>query len=204
MNFSFLYGTFPPALGVMSYASQYSVCPELVSAGIVLCTAVSAPLMFLSTEILKILSISSEEEKLSSMTRNLDYHMAILSMVGVTIILTIFIVSKRYTHLPHCFTTALLLQSLIAPLSAVLLHHGLVSLALGVGASKSVKCQAFSFLEINSRLRRVDRSYWLHHACCLLGADRQEPDNKEEPKTLLPPLPHILFCSHNISDEDEG
>ena len=55
MNFSFLYGTFPPALAVMSYATQYTVCPELVSAGLVLCTAVSAPLMFFSAQILNIL-----------------------------------------------------------------------------------------------------------------------------------------------------
>ena len=135
MNFSFLYGTFPPALGVMAYASQYGVTPELVSAGIVLCTAVSAPLMFLSAQILTILSISSEEDQLSSLTRSLDYHMAIFSMVGVSVILTIFLVSRRHAQLPHCFTTALLVQSVVAPLSAVLIHHHVISPSLGVGLS---------------------------------------------------------------------
>merc|ERR1719427_1511986 len=42
-NFGFLYGTFPTALGVDSYASQYNVNPDLVSAAIVICTAFSAP-----------------------------------------------------------------------------------------------------------------------------------------------------------------
>ena len=135
MNFSFLYGTFPPALGVMAYASQYGVTPELVSAGIVLCTAVSAPLMFLSAQILTILSISSEEDQLSSLTRSLDYHMAIFSIVGVSVILTIFLVSRRHAQLPHCFTTALLVQSVVAPLSAVLIHHHVISPSLGVGLS---------------------------------------------------------------------
>ena len=126
---------FPPALGVMAYASQYGVTPELVSAGIVLCTAVSAPLMFLSAQILTILSISSEEDQLSSLTRSLDYHMAIFSMVGVSVILTIFLVSRRHAQLPHCFTTALLVQSVVAPLSAVLIHHHVISPSLGVGLS---------------------------------------------------------------------
>merc|ERR1711936_522566 len=135
---------FPPALGVRAYASQYGVTPELVSAGIVLCTAVSAPLMFLSAQILTILSISSEEDQLSSLTRSLDYHMAIFSMVGVSVILTIFL-SRRHAQLPHCFTTALL-QSLVAPLSAVLIHHDVISPSLEVSpqsdsAQKNNKCR---------------------------------------------------------------
>ena len=48
VNFAFLYGTFPTALSVMSYAAQYDTFPELVSAGIILCTMVSAPLMYVS------------------------------------------------------------------------------------------------------------------------------------------------------------
>ena len=32
-NFSFLYGTFPPALGVVAYATQYDCNVELVAAG---------------------------------------------------------------------------------------------------------------------------------------------------------------------------
>ena len=136
---------FPPALGVRAYASQYGVTPELVSAGIVLCTAVSAPLMFLSAQILTILSISSEEDQLSSLTRSLDYHMAIFSMVGVSVILTIFL-SRRHAQLPHCFTTALLVQSLVAPLSAVLIHHDVISPSLEVSpqsdsAQKNNKCK---------------------------------------------------------------
>merc|ERR1712079_809787 len=121
----------------MAYASQYGVTPELVSAGIVLCTAVSAPLMFLSAQILTILSISSEEDQLSSLTRSLDYHMAIFSMVGVSDILTIFL-SRRHAQLPHCFTTA--------PLGAVLIHHDVISPSLEVSpqsdsAQKNNKCK---------------------------------------------------------------
>ena len=71
-NFSFLYGTFPPALGVVAYATQYDCNVELVAAGIVLCTAVSAPLMFLSAQILRILHSSLQDTQLVSSINTLN------------------------------------------------------------------------------------------------------------------------------------
>ena len=44
-NFALLLGSFPPALGVLSYAVEYSVSVDLVSAAIVLSTIASAPLL---------------------------------------------------------------------------------------------------------------------------------------------------------------
>ena len=127
MNFSFLYGTFPPALGVMSYASQYQVCPELVSAGIVLCTAVSAPLMFFSAQILNILQCSLEDDDLIKTIRTLDYNVAIASLIGICLTLSIFLASRRHLLAPHCFTSSILLHSLLAPLAAILLYFHLIS-----------------------------------------------------------------------------
>ena len=127
-NFSFLYGTFPPALGVMSYASQYQVTPELVSAGIVLCTAVSAPLMFLSAQILRILASSLEDSHLITSINSLNFTVGLASIIGVCLTLAIFLLSRRFLLVPHCFTTAMLVESLLAPTAAVLLHSGLISL----------------------------------------------------------------------------
>ena len=56
-NFGFLYGTFPTALGVDSYAGQYNVNPDLISAAIVLCTLFSAPLMYVAANILTVLDV---------------------------------------------------------------------------------------------------------------------------------------------------
>ena len=126
MNFSFLYGTFPPALGVMTYATQYQVCPELVSAGIVLCTAVSAPLMFFSAQILNILLCDLEDDSLIRTIRTLDYNVALASMIGVFLTLSIFLVSRRHRMVPHCFTSSLLLYSLLAPAGAVLLYFEVI------------------------------------------------------------------------------
>ena len=111
----------------MSYASQYQVSPELVSAGIVLCTAVSAPLMFLSAQILRILASSLEDSHLITSINSLNYTVGLASIIAVCLTLAIFLLSRRFLLLPHCFTTAMLAESLLAPIAAVLLHSGLIS-----------------------------------------------------------------------------
>jgi len=121
VNFSFLYGTFPTALGVMSYANQYNISSELVSAGIVLCTIVSAPLMYVSAQILKILKCTVHDDTLIQSMKALDFNIAVASICGVLIILLIFILSKKFMSMPHVITTSIILQSLVAPTAAILL-----------------------------------------------------------------------------------
>ena len=103
------------------------VSPELVAAGIVLCTAVSAPLMFLSAQILRILHSSLQDTQLLNTINTLDYTVAIGSIIGVCLTLTIFLLSRRFLLLPHCFTTAMLVESLLAPTAAILLQTGVIS-----------------------------------------------------------------------------
>jgi len=127
VNFSFLYGTFPTALGVMSYASQYNISSELVSAGIVPCTIVSAPLMYISAQILKILRCAVHDKTLIENMKILDFNIALASVCGVLIILLIFIISKKFMFMPHIITTSILLQSMIAPTAAILLRFEAIS-----------------------------------------------------------------------------
>ena len=47
-DFAFLYGTFPTAPTVFVFANQYKIMPELVANGMVICTVVAAPIMFIS------------------------------------------------------------------------------------------------------------------------------------------------------------
>ena len=118
-NFSFLYGTFPPALGVVAYASQYDCSVELVSAGIVLCTAVSAPLMYLSAKLLQILSWDITKSGSVEEFNLLAYRVSTGSVVSIVICLGIFIISRKYRLIPHCITTGILIQSLFAPLGSI-------------------------------------------------------------------------------------
>ena len=127
-NFSFLYGTFPPALGVVAYATQYECNVELVAAGIVLCTAVSAPLMYLSAKILQILSWDTSNARLIERLGLLDYRVSTGSIISIVFCFALFIISKKYRLTPHCITTGLLIQSLAAPIVAILYSYELIPL----------------------------------------------------------------------------
>merc|ERR1719427_669560 len=109
-NFGFLYGTFPTALGVDSYASQYNVNPDLVSAAIVICTAFSAPLMYVSANILTVLDMDRAEYL--AQLRQFQWDISCFSVIGVLLIAMIFIVSRRFLRMPHSLSFALLAASL--------------------------------------------------------------------------------------------
>jgi len=109
-NFGFLYGTFPTALGVDSYASQYNVNPELVSAAIVICTVLSAPLMYVSASILTVLNMDQELYLMNLM--QFQYDVCLFSIIGVLLIALIFLISGRYLRMPHSLTMSLLFLSL--------------------------------------------------------------------------------------------
>jgi len=109
-NFGFLYGSIPPALGVDSYAALYNVNPSLVSASIVIMTVASAPLMYISANILKELVLEEDEFKHSLET--FAYNISNISIIGVMLILSIFIASGRYKRIPHMISCSLLIFSL--------------------------------------------------------------------------------------------
>ena len=51
-DFAFLYGTFPVAPTVFVFATQYAIMPELMANGLVLCTVIAAPIMFISGKLI--------------------------------------------------------------------------------------------------------------------------------------------------------
>merc|ERR1711973_414669 len=56
-----------------------------------------------------------------------DYNVAIASLIGTCLTLSIFLASRRHLLAPHCFTSSILLHSLLAPLAAILLYFQLIS-----------------------------------------------------------------------------
>ena len=108
-NFGFLYGTFPTALGVDSYASQYNVNPDLISAAIVICTVLSAPLMYVSASNLTVLHM--DQELYLHHLMQFQYDVCLFSIIGVLLIALIFLISRRYLRMPHSLTMSLLFLS---------------------------------------------------------------------------------------------
>ena len=60
-NFGFLYGTFPSAPGVFVYASKYDLDTDLIASGMVACTFISAPIMFISARMLSVKSFDPSD-----------------------------------------------------------------------------------------------------------------------------------------------
>ena len=125
-NFALLLGSFPPALGVLSYAIEYGVSVDLVSAAIVLTTLASAPLLFAVANILTATSVC-KEDLVSSDHSWID---CILSIGSVALVLAI-ILSRQWRHGPHLFTLSLLLLTFVSSTAGLLQHFfQLPSLAL--------------------------------------------------------------------------
>ena len=125
-NFALLLGSFPPALGVLSYAIEYGVSVDLVSAAIVLTTLASAPLLFAVANILTATSVC-KEDLVSSDHSWID---CILSIGSVALVLAI-ILSRQWRRGPHLFTLSLLLLTFVSSTAGLLQHFfQLPSLAL--------------------------------------------------------------------------
>jgi len=121
-NFGFLYGTFPTALGVDSYAGQYNVNPDLISAAIVICTIFSAPLMYVAANILTVLDMDKAQFLVNLMS--FQYDVCLFSIIGIMLIAIIFVISKRYMRMPHSITMSLLVLSLETAIGGLIWSDG--------------------------------------------------------------------------------
>ena len=101
-NFGLLLGSFPTALGVASYASEFNACIDLVSTTIVLTTLASAPIMYSIANILTALhksldalarwsKISANNFQNSSIRLDHSWIDCIISLVAVTLTLALFL-----------------------------------------------------------------------------------------------------------------
>merc|ERR1719397_189930 len=117
-NFALLLGSFPPALGVLSYAVEYSVSVDLVSAAIVLTTLASAPLLYGVANILTATSVC-KEDIVSSDHSWID---CILSIGSVAIVLAIILSRPSWRRGPHLFTLSLLFLTFVSSTAGLLQH----------------------------------------------------------------------------------
>eukprot|EP00040_Diaphanoeca_grandis_P016130 m.83098 g.83098 ORF g.83098 m.83098 type:complete len:821 (-) comp25594_c0_seq2:180-2642(-) len=92
-DFSFLVSTFPSAPGVLAFSLQYGIQPTQIAAMVVLCTILSAPIMFLSA---KLIDIPAEESKVSEMTGRAAQFMASISIVCCAMLIALYMLNKRY------------------------------------------------------------------------------------------------------------
>ncbi|XP_068142293.1 lysosomal cholesterol signaling protein [Drosophila tropicalis] len=117
-TFGFLYGTFPAAPGAFVIATQYNIEVELVARSMVLCTFISAPLMFISAKMISLTNL-----KPLDYIHELDAFSFDISCAGAAAcccVLALLIVTKRFKRLPQRITFCLVLSQLMCCIGVIL------------------------------------------------------------------------------------
>ncbi|KAH8415724.1 hypothetical protein KR222_010760 [Zaprionus bogoriensis] len=117
-TYAFLYGTFPAAPGAFVIATQYNVEVELIARSMVLCTFISAPLMFISAKMISLTNL-----KPLDYLHELDAFSFDISIAGAAAccwMLTLLIVTKRFKRMPQRITACLVLSQLMCCIGVIL------------------------------------------------------------------------------------
>ncbi|XP_017955013.1 integral membrane protein GPR155 isoform X1 [Drosophila navojoa] len=117
-TFGFLYGTFPAAPGAFVIATQYNVEVELIARSMVLCTFISAPLMFISAKMISLTNL-----KPLDYLHELDAFSFDISVAGAAAccwMLALLIVTKRFKRMPQRITACLVLSQLMCCIGVIL------------------------------------------------------------------------------------
>ncbi|XP_059219618.1 integral membrane protein GPR155 [Stomoxys calcitrans] len=117
-TFGFLYGTFPAAPGAFVIASQYNIEVELIAKSMVLCTFISAPLMFISAKMISLTNLNPIDY-----LHELDAFSFDISVAGLAAciwMLLLLISTKRFKRMPHRITFCLVLSQLMCCVGVIL------------------------------------------------------------------------------------
>ncbi|XP_026884803.2 integral membrane protein GPR155 isoform X1 [Electrophorus electricus] len=101
-NYAFLYGLFPTAPSVAIYAAHYSMELQVVTAGMVISTFLSAPIMYVSAWLLTISGM--DPKRLASALHSTSLNISIVSLIALVWCVIVGVMSKKFRRLPHMFT----------------------------------------------------------------------------------------------------
>ncbi|KAL4221937.1 hypothetical protein ACF0H5_017989 [Mactra antiquata] len=142
--YGFLYGTFPTAPSVFLYASQFSVAQDIIATGMVACTFLSAPLMFVSAKMMTMVVNSEMDYK--SVLVGTSFDLSVISVVCNVWIFAVLFLSKRHRKMPHQFLLVFVFAQTFACVGmiiyngsdhTVLWHHYVQFIILLIGVLSS-------------------------------------------------------------------
>ncbi|KAJ8984141.1 hypothetical protein NQ317_017791 [Molorchus minor] len=117
-TYGFLYGTFPSAPTVFVFATQYNIDVDLVASAMVVCTFVSAPLMFVSAKMITLTNCDPSQYIQQLDSFNLD--ISIIGLIASFWVILVFILTKKILRIPHRITACLIISQVISCLGAIL------------------------------------------------------------------------------------
>lgn len=112
-TYAFLYGTIPTAPAVFVFSNLYQLEIDLMASSMVICTFVSAPMMFVSAKMISITKNYVEQLK------NFGFHLSIVALVATLWVLMVFIVTKKYRRMPHRLTLCLIVSQILLSIFVV-------------------------------------------------------------------------------------
>ena len=108
--FAFVYSTFPTAPGVLAFALQYGVDATEMAAGTVLCTIISAPLMFVTAKmafIVQIEDVGNQTTGVQNTVEDVAQVFNLASNFGCLIVFVMYLLRGRYNR--HLDVTVMML-----------------------------------------------------------------------------------------------
>ncbi|KAL3969963.1 wingless-type MMTV integration site family, member 2 [Sarotherodon galilaeus] len=117
-DYAFLYGVFPTAPSVAIYAVYYNAELEVVTAGMVISTFLSAPIMYVSAWLLTIRW--TDPQRLMNSLQNVSFNISIVSLVVLVWTIAVMFLSKKFKRLPHLFTVNLFFAQILTCIGMIL------------------------------------------------------------------------------------
>ncbi|KAJ2944304.1 hypothetical protein O0L34_g18290 [Tuta absoluta] len=112
-TYAFLYGTIPTAPAVFVFSNLYQLEIDLMASSMVICTFLSAPMMYLSAQVISL--VKDYEEQL----KKFGFDLSIVALIAGVWVLTVFIVTKKYKRMPHKLTLCLLSTQILLAISVI-------------------------------------------------------------------------------------
>ncbi|XP_047993871.1 integral membrane protein GPR155 isoform X2 [Leguminivora glycinivorella] len=112
-TYAFLYGTIPTAPAVFVFSNLYQLEVDLMASSMVICTFLSAPIMFMSAQVISINKDYAEQMK------KFGFHLSIVSLVACVWLITVFIATKKYKRMPHRLTLCLMVSQALLAISVI-------------------------------------------------------------------------------------
>lgn len=114
-DYAFIYGTFPTAPSVYVFAVQYGANPDIIASTMVLCTVLSAPIMYVSAKLISISTAPSSLDLYSGILNDAAKLTGYCSIVGAVFVLVAYVVLRRPARLPHSIVFVLALTQAAFP-----------------------------------------------------------------------------------------
>ncbi|XP_013140248.1 PREDICTED: integral membrane protein GPR155 [Papilio polytes] len=112
-TYAFLYGTIPTAPAVFVFSNIYQLEMDLMASSMVICTFLSAPITFLSAQVITL------NKDYADQLKKFGFDLSIVSLFAALWIFLVFTVTRKYKRMPHRITFCLNITQILLAISMI-------------------------------------------------------------------------------------